>query len=145
MAFWRDVFRAATAKMSGESFVDYAKEEAERKRNRKLGQLGMTTVSLVDLKRMLIQKEAAYNRVVDAERARGNVNYPYVELTDGMLGGYQAIIRYNMNGQRGRVEVIYGGVGGPDGPLHGHIVIVNNVVESWLEPGAEGEARNRLY
>lgn len=145
MAFWRDVFRAAGAKMSGEKFTDYAREEQERKRKQTLGKLAINQRA-VALKRLLVSQEEKYRKDVEKARALGNTNYPEVIVEGGLLDGHDALLRYNMNGEQGKVEVFYGGANGkPLGDGHGHIVIKNNVVDYWREPRDENGVSNQLY
>lgn len=97
----------------------------------------------------LRQERPKYEAKVAKERARGNKNYPEVILEGAMFDGVPAVARFNENGQRGKVEIFYGGGGNspleaPSDDYHGHIVIVNDAIVSWLEPGPEAQ-RNRLY
>ena len=104
---------------------------------------------LVELRAYLAGEKPKYDAKVNAERARGNKNYPYVEFADGWLGNERAVIRYNEGGSRERIDIFYGGAGTnplntPPHDYHGHIVIIKGDIKSWLEPGPEGR-RNRLY
>lgn len=89
-----------------------------------------------------------YRRIVDAERSRGNTDYIYPKMVDGWVGNQYAIIRFGMNNDKDRVDIFYGGnTGNPmdDGNGHGHVLIKNGTVVSWLEPTEPGAWRNRLY
>lgn len=66
------------------------------------------------------------------------VNIETVHRTCTILGDHMAIIRFHKNGEAGRVDVFYGGRGGPSGAGHGHIVIRNGKMTYWRteEPSA---------
>lgn len=89
-----------------------------------------------DLSRYVATETARYRAKVEAQRARGNRNHPDVWLEHGRLGEYRAICCFNVTGQRGRMDIYYGGE--DNNPRHnedhGHIVLVNGTVISWLEP-----------
>jgi hypothetical protein len=144
MSFWADFFEG----LKGKDPLTVVNERHAREREAARLQLGQLAVSEAELQAYLGSEVARYRQIVDAERARGNGSHPYVEMTDAWLGQCRAVIRFNMNGHRGRVDISYGGSG--NNPLrnqdHGHIVLFDYGarMESWLEPGREGQ-RNQLY
>jgi hypothetical protein len=61
-----------------------------------------------------------------------------------ILGEFDAMLRFHQGGEIGRIDVFYGGVGGPLGMGHGHIVIKNGNMVTWLAHGADGERRLKI-
>lgn len=56
---------------------------------------------------------------------------------DGYFDGQEIKVVYGATGRRDRFEFYYGGLGGPDGPGHGHVVSNDGEnIHYWREPNA---------
>ena len=55
----------------------------------------------------------------------------------GRFDGQEIKVIYGATGRRDRFEFYYGGLGGPDGPGHGHVVSNDGEnIHYWREPNA---------
>lgn len=81
---------------------------------------------------------------VMAQREAGH-KIPRAEMWAwSFFDGKQALIRFQEGGERGRMDIFYGGQGEPDGDLHGHVITRSGKVVFWALPGANGQDRHRV-
>lgn len=113
-------------------------------RNRRVLLLGQYAAQEAQVRSLIESKQREMYERAERQRAAGHRTL-VVEWGDGWIGGERCVIRMFENGDPTRIELFYGGIGGPMGYNHGHIVIRAGRIDVWLLPGAEGQARIRLY
>ena len=61
-------------------------------------------------------------------------------LRPGSFDGETAVVRYQMNGSQGRMDIFYGGSGNVpmNNDDHGHVVVQDGSIISWELPGPKG-------
>jgi hypothetical protein len=122
----------------GGTLQDFREQQESRKAAEQL--LGRTATLGIELEAQRVQaltwtaKRLAEGHSVNLETTH----------RAGEVLGYSAILRFHMGGEKGRVDVFYGGRGTPMGPNHGHIVVKHGKVISWEAPGADGSNRQRI-
>lgn len=139
--FKADLADGAKAALRNPLNSEAARHEAlERQAERRM--LEAAHNSRAALQQLILGKQQEYDIVVARQRELGNNVPRAVILRDGTFDGQRAIVRYQMNGQQGRMEIFYGGAGGdplntPAYDYHGHVVAVDGVIVSWLLPGSQ--------
>jgi hypothetical protein len=113
-------------------------------RNRRALLLGKYATMEAHIHTFVAAAQQQVDERVERQRAAGH-RVLSVEWGEGWVGDERCFIRMFENGDPTKIELFYGGVGGPMGHNHGHVIIRAGRIDAWLLPGAEGQNRIRLY
>jgi hypothetical protein len=132
------------AKAAGNAVYNAADRALDNwgERNRRALLLGQYATEEANIRTLVEQKRAEMEARAEAQRTAGH-RTPITEWDEGWIGDQRCVIRLFENGDRTKIEFFYGGVGGPLGYNHGHVII--RAGRTWLLPGAQGGQRIRLY
>lgn len=106
--------------------------------------LGQQALLLEVVARKKMEVDAAIEAAIKQRGDKPLNRIPPMFATVYILGGHRALLKFFETNDRTRVDIYYGGVHKPDGDKHGHIVIRNGSIVSWLADGANGSDRIRI-